>query len=340
MKRLMLSIMLVCLFCLAACGPSAEELIEKYETAVSLAADGSCAEAELLFDEIVDSESDVTRDGDDSSLVSLSRTGRSACSALALTESDIAADPPNSLTRLVSAANYFEGTSQLDEVEAMIGDMWVEYGVEALATRGNCPNWRGIVNRLPDSDTSAPVFLQQCGDDLSARSPGSLQARNYYRKLLENYAAAPNRAAVEASLAAETINYVNNEPDQFLFFPQPEGVTEGVSIGGDKAVISIANGTEDKINLVLAGLETVVESVEGCAECEGATSCSGNEPFVTFEVDPGSYQIVLESGSIENEVAMLTGFGDINPSVQPYAGSWDLEAGTAYPMCFFLTTVE
>lgn len=346
--RIMITLaMLMLLLFAIGCGPSEEELLAEYESAVSLALGNSCAEALPGLEVVIENGEDLLVDNPDEfaqepqiAISSLAQEARSACNRLASAETQKTSEPSRALSSLAYAANYFEGSMVEADISDQIAELWVEPGIEQLVTKNSCLDWGPITKWLPEAESNGALWLEKCGDLISSSQSGTLQARFYYRMGLDRYPNAPNSEQLKRSLADETIAYVENEPETFLFFPRPDGIEDtGEDTGSNSALIYLANGTDEPINLVLAGPEIEVTKIERCDECATEEhQCDGLEPSITLELTPGTYRIVLESGSVENQVIQSLGFADFNVPVQPFAGEWELEAGKVYPSCFVVTS--
>jgi hypothetical protein len=169
-----------------------------------------------------------------------------------------------------------------------------------------------------------PPLLYACGqayeagDDLAAALASYLRFRTEYpdHQLAD---------AVEAAFARATVA----EAEQAGALELPPPVDEGTAGGtAGQATILIQNDSPDSLVMVFSGPEVRVEDLERCTDCEtypapGPPECPGLGPDDEYVVAPGSYDMVVKSG---------TGLA------APFRGTWELAADRVYGFCFILVT--
>lgn len=335
MKNTLFLIALTISFGLSACGPSADDLAASYKIAADLINQDNCTDAMPVLEDLVTSKSKATFEGTSDRIVSKSRELKSYCKNVSFTKTEIDEDPAGAFRSLFSAESNLKDDPKSEKIRSVIEAYWPEYSIADIADHQNCSSWSLSTKRLPDSETTAPRFLEHCANEILKKRPGFQQARKYLRTIVQDYPGAPNNISARESLAAATLEYAKNEADGFRLDAPKSKSAEGTAIGGDQAVISIANGTNTHLDFVIVGSETIVESVEPCTECEEGHKCAGGEPAKSIILKPGSYKIVLERNSVEDQLNQMFGGTGLN-APKPFIGDWTLEEGNIYPMCFSL----
>lgn len=149
------------------------------------------------------------------------------------------------------------------------------------------------------------------------------QASRLFTDFLQSYPEHELAGEAESGLANATVELANaaNAPQ----ISQPEAIP-GSTVG--VATISIQNASPEGIRMTFVGTETRIEQLDACENCttysgDGPEECPSEGTSATYTLQPGEYQVVVES---------------IGEFVTPYRGTWDLQGGFEYPQCFFIVT--
>ena len=167
-----------------------------------------------------------------------------------------------------------------------------------------------------------PQLLYRCGQEYGEAASWA-DALLMYARFRADFPDHELADEVEAAFAAATL--ADAEQGGAGELAPPPGVAGG---DADVATVVIANDAPDPINIVFSGKEVRVEDIPPCPECEVFTTdpgaCPGKGPVVEYEIAPGTYTVVVKSGT--------------NILTTPFRGTWELEAGTVYEHCFFIVS--
>jgi hypothetical protein len=146
-----------------------------------------------------------------------------------------------------------------------------------------------------------------------------------YQRFVTAYPNHPDFATVEAQLAKAAVAEARAAGAGEIAPP----MAVGDGSGSGAAVVVIQNDSREELSLVFSGPDARFETLAPCAECEdyvgsGPEFCPELGPIGTYEVPPGTYDVVVKSISDEGVI--------------PFTGSWELAAGEEYYSCFFLIT--
>jgi tetratricopeptide (TPR) repeat protein len=169
-----------------------------------------------------------------------------------------------------------------------------------------------------------PPLLYACGQAYEAEKAYA-EAIAAYARFREDYPDHELAADVDEALARATLAETDESGAGSLPEP-PEGEgagTEGV------ATILIQNDSPEQLSMVFSGPDIRVEDLEACADCAEVTDgglheCRELGPTGEYKVAPGTYEVVVKSGSGSNVI--------------PFRGTWTLDAGQVYASCFFIVT--
>jgi tetratricopeptide (TPR) repeat protein len=177
---------------------------------------------------------------------------------------------------------------------------------------------------IPDQDTNLPLYYQACGQVYTAAGEYT-NAMDVYQRFVTAYPNHPDYAVVEAQMAKAAVAEARAAGAGEIAPP----TSSGKGSGSGPAVVVIQNDSREELSLVFSGPEARFETLEPCAECQdyfgsGPEFCPELGPIGTYEVPPGTYDVVVKSIS--------------DGEVIPFTGVWDLTAGEEYYSCFFLIT--
>jgi hypothetical protein len=131
---------------------------------------------------------------------------------------------------------------------------------------------------------------------------------------------------IEAALAQSLVNQAQEAGAQELPAPIRSGST-----GTELTKVVIQNDAPTGMRIVFSGPETRVEELGACGSCvtysgSGPSSCPAQGPIGRYTLAPGQYEVLVE---------------DLDPSIRPWFGNWNLLKGDEYYSCFFnVITVE
>ncbi|MCL4263017.1 MAG: tetratricopeptide repeat protein [Anaerolineae bacterium] len=177
---------------------------------------------------------------------------------------------------------------------------------------------------LPDQETNLPLYYQACGQAYTAAGDYT-SAVEVYQRFVTAYPNHPDYGNVEAQMAKAAVAEARAAGAGEIAPP----TAVGNGSGSGPAVVVIQNDSREELSLVFSGPEARFETLEPCAECQdyfgsGPEFCPELGPIGTYEVPPGTYDVVVKSISDEGVI--------------PFTGVWDLTAGEEYYSCFFLIT--
>ena len=197
----------------------------------------------------------------------------------------------------------------------------------AVATTALCDELQALEQEdfiASPADTLPPLLLA-CGEayEADAAFTEALAAYTRFRTEFTDHDLADE---VEAAYARTTLAEAEATGAGELPPPIDSGTEGGVA---GQATIVIQNDSPDVLAMVFSGPDVRVEEIEACAECEEFFGdepefCPELGPIAEYIVEPGTYDVVVKSGS--------------GADVIPFRGSWTLEAGQVYDSCFYIVT--
>lgn len=168
-----------------------------------------------------------------------------------------------------------------------------------------------------------PDLLYNCGEN--SASAGELSAAiGFYEQLLDDYPEDSRAAEVEMTLAELLLAQAEAAGAGEIAAPGSSGyATTGT------AVVIIQNDSPESLRIVFIGPETRIEELDRCVTCQvfagvGPTYCPAEGPIGTYELIPGTYEVLVESSS--------------DTGTTPFTGTWELGDGVEYSQCFFIVT--
>jgi hypothetical protein len=217
--------------------------------------------------------------------------------------------------------------SPLKDAALANGQQAIASEPDAVATTGVCDALDTLEAQqfiAVPSDTLPPL-LYACGR--------AYEADNVYDKALAAYSRFrtdfgdhPLAGEVDAAFARATL--AETDASDVGALPRPPQTGEGSGDAGVAKVV-IRNDSPDPLSMVFSGPDTRVEELEACATCvrfigNEPAECPAQGPIGEYVVAPGTYEVVVKSGS--------------GSSVVPFRGTWTLEAGQEYASCFYIVT--
>jgi hypothetical protein len=170
-----------------------------------------------------------------------------------------------------------------------------------------------------------PALLYACGQTYEA--DGAIEdALAAYARFRAEFADHGLAGDVETAYARTILADADRSGAGSLPPPIDSGTAGGTA---GQATIVIQNDSPDILAMVFSGPDVRVEEVEACAECQkyfgtGPAGCPELGPIAEYIVAPGTYDVVVRSGS--------------GNDVTPFRGTWTLEAGQVYDSCFYIVT--
>ncbi|NJN19679.1 MAG: hypothetical protein HC822_27275 [Oscillochloris sp.] len=198
---------------------------------------------------------------------------------------------------------------------------------EDLASPAFCQNFDTLLEQqiLADDPTILAPVLMACGATFESANDFSSALVSYdrVRKEFPDY----EPVAVQASLARAAIAEARALGAGGL--PAPLAVGNSGAAGGQVTVV-IQNDSPEALRLVFSGPEVRVEEIAACEECakfENAdpTGCPELGPVGSYVLAPGDYDVVVKA---------------VSGNVNPFSGTWTLEAGQEYNSCFYIVTSD
>jgi hypothetical protein len=198
---------------------------------------------------------------------------------------------------------------------------------EEAATVAICDDLAALEDEgyISSLDETLPPLLYACGQAYEAGSDLTAALANYLR-FRNEYPDHELADAVETAYARAAVAEAEQSGAGELPAPVDTG-SEGGTAG--QATIVIQNDSPDGLAMVFSGPDVRVEDIEPCPSCQeyappGPDECPALGPIAEYVVAPGSYDVVVKSGTGAN--------------VTPFRGTWDLEAGQVYESCFYIIT--
>jgi hypothetical protein len=190
---------------------------------------------------------------------------------------------------------------------------------------GFCDRLEELLERelIPDPQASLEQLYPACGQYYEAQGQFS-QAAKAYEAFLAAYPGHKATEAIKAMLAKVLVEAARASGAGEIPAPQVSGST-----GAGKTMVIIQNDSPERLRVVFSGPQSRIEELEPCAECQnyvgvGPSECPNLGPVGSYELPPGTYDVVVESGS--------------GSEVTPWTGAWTLADGDEYSSCFFIVT--
>lgn len=178
---------------------------------------------------------------------------------------------------------------------------------------------------LPQSSQRLPHLYQECGS-IFEKERQPRKALMLYQKLLQFFPDFSIAHAINRSLARATIAELRAGGAKTMSEPSPSGeAPDGVSI------LEIRNGAPAEFRLTASGPTPRFEQLKSCRNCQtyptkAPATCPAKGPIGRYKLAPGTYDIAVKLEA------------DNGRPVRPWTGTWNLRAGRAYGLCFFLVT--
>ncbi len=206
-----------------------------------------------------------------------------------------------------------------------IGDQFTQAQTAALASKALCLRIDGLINDdlIPDQDVVLPSLYPACGQDFEDRSDYE-HAAQMYEKFLSQYQEHEWAPSVEEALARSIVAKTAASGAGELPAPPRSGdAPEG------STVVSIQNDSPEAMRITFSGPEARVEELPACTSCKkftavGPMGCPNKGPSGAYTLQPGEYDVVVESVS--------------DTDVTPFKGTWQLSNGAEYDHCFYIVT--
>ncbi len=166
-------------------------------------------------------------------------------------------------------------------------------------------------------------LLYTCG--VQAEEDGDYEtAIGLYETLLDKYELHPQVEEIEERLAQALFDQAQAAGAGEIAPPASSGY-----VSGSLAVVVIQNDSPESLRIIFTGPETRIETLPACSTCEnyfgvGPLYCPEKGPIGTYELEPGTYSILVEASS--------------DSGTTPFTGTWTLEGGKEYYNCFFIVT--
>lgn len=173
------------------------------------------------------------------------------------------------------------------------------------------------------SQDAIAQYYQSCGRNYEADN-NYIGAVFMYESFLKMYPDHPSSADVQKSLAAALINQARAAGSGTIEKPSSSGYAPaGV------ARVVIQNDSPHDLKLVFSGPDARIEILAACPSCidysvMGPIFCPEKGPIGTYELTPGTYEVLVETTNEENII--------------PFTGTWSLEGGKEFYSCFFVVT--
>jgi hypothetical protein len=219
----------------------------------------------------------------------------------------------------------YDNSALLDPTRENLRELFQKAKITSLGTLNVC-NRIGILaerNLLPKSDANLPSLYPECGKVYEAEKSYQ-RAISIYEQFLKQYPAHVLAEDVKRFLARTTVADIRSGGARNIDSPGRTGTTTDGS-----TVIEIQNTSPAKMRITFSGTTPKFEEIESCRDCvkyvnKPPKSCPDKGPVGRYTLEPGQYDIAVKFTA-----------DDGNP-VNPWAGTWSLEAGAEYKSCFFI----
>jgi tetratricopeptide (TPR) repeat protein len=294
---------------------------QKYESAMQFYKVANCGAAVEQFNQVIS----AVRLVDVSDYVSRSEEKKAECEFF---EDAVRSQKDGKFElALLSYAKVavYDNSALLEPTRKKLRELFQKAKVTSLATSDVCNRIEALVKRnlLPKSDPNLPLLYPECGKVYEAKKSYE-RAIVIYEEFLKQYPSHPLVEDVKRSLARTTVADIRGRGARNIKSPGRTGTTADGS-----TVIEIQNTSPAKMRITFSGTTPKFEEIETCRDCvtyvnNPPESCPGKGPVGRYTLEPGQYDIAVKFTS------------DNGNPVNPWAGSWLLEAGAEYKSCFFI----
>jgi hypothetical protein len=195
---------------------------------------------------------------------------------------------------------------------------------ETLATPKLCDNLSQLkTDLIPQPDQTLPPLYFACAEKYASVKAYD-KATAMSESFLNDYPQHALAPQVKAAWAKSLVAQAKEEGAGDLPAPQRSSSTAGGS-----PTVTIRNDSPEPMRIVFSGPEGRIEELEGCTTCQeyagtGPESCPNQGPVGEYALQPGEYDVVVKS----------TGSKRVNP----FKGTWTMNAGSTYTNCFYIVT--
>lgn len=297
---------------------------QNYASAHDAYVQAECATALLFYDKMLESTSSDSTD----ELVILARQERAECQSFqAALDKQNAGDLPGALLGLHDLVKNNPESVLSSTARQRSSELISQAGPQGLVGQRVCDELQGLLanEMISDRQGVLPGLYSGCGAFYESTQDFK-SAAQMYDAFLNAFAADPQAEAIKAALASSLVKAARAQGAGDIPAPQVSG-----SSGGAMVVVVIQNDSPEKLRIVFSGPEARIEELEACATCQtynnsGPETCPALGPVGRYELKPGTYDVVVESGS----------GGDTTP----WTGTWVLDGGDEYSSCFFVVTTK
>lgn len=294
---------------------------QKYESAIQNYEMGSCVTALEQFNQIVSAFRLV--DVGDYVLRSQQKIAECEFFNKAL-KSQKDEDFELSLLNYAKLAVY-DNSALLEPTRENVRYLFQKAKIDSLATLNVCDRLGVIASSklLPKSDYRLQLLYVKCGK-VYEENKSYERAIFIYEKFLKDYPKHSLTENVKQSLARTTVADIRGGAARHL---EPPGRT-GTTVDGS-TVIEIQNTSPAKMRITFSGPTYRFEEIGTCRDCVKVVNkppelCPQKGPVGRYTLEPGQYDVAVKFTADDGNL------------VDPWAGSWSLEAGAEYKTCFFL----
>lgn len=168
-----------------------------------------------------------------------------------------------------------------------------------------------------------PRLIFNCGQMYEETGERN-SAIGLYEKFLSAYPDHALSREIAGALARLIVEQAAEQSAGQISPPQLRGGS-----GTNNVEVVIQNDSPERMRIIFSGPEPRIEELEACGSCikyneVGPQYCPQSGPFSTYTLQPGAYDVVVESIS--------------GGRVTPWTGTWDLGSGSSYYSCFVIIT--
>lgn len=218
----------------------------------------------------------------------------------------------------------YEETALGELVRQDIEKLLEQADPETLATSNGCDRIQTLEDShlLPKSHEKIPLLYLACGENYFTENRYK-PAIVTYQLFIKDYPEHPRLEDAKRGLAKTTVADMKKEEHERDIKPLNKmGTTSDGS-----TVIEIYNSIPHPMTLTLSGITPKFEELEGCEDCieytgKGPETCPEQKTIGLYTLELGQYDVVAQWEA------------KYPKSIEPGIGTWNLEAGTKYQMCF------
>jgi hypothetical protein len=294
---------------------------KQYESAIQSYKKVDCGTASEQFSQIIS----AFRLIDFGQYVPRSQAKKAECDFFEDAVSDQKAGRFDSALLNYAKVAVYEDSILLEPIRSNVRELFQKSKIASLTRLEVCSRLRDLEqgNLLPKSNANLPSLYLKCGNLFEA-DKSYYRAIATYEQFLKQY---PNHVLTEdvkRALARTIVSDVKGNGAQNIKSPGRTGTT-----ADGTTVIEIQNTSPAKMQIAFSGATPKFEEIEACRDCVTYLSkppdlCSGKGFVGRYKLEPGQYDIAVKFTA-----------NDGNP-VNPWAGTWNLKAGTEYKSCFFI----